>query len=99
MRAPLAFAALAGMLLIEATVYAAEVIIKTAPPAPVSVVVVGSAPSALHVWVPGYYKGAGGRYVWVAGRWAKPPRAGMVWVPPIWRQGPNGYVFVAGRWR
>jgi hypothetical protein len=77
----------------------AEVIIKTAPPPPVSVTVVGRAPSSLYIWVPGYYKGVGGRYVWVAGRWMKPPHPGMVWVPPVWRQGPNGYIFVAGRWR
>jgi len=99
MRTPLAFVVLAGMLMTEPIVYAAEVIIKTAPPAPVSVAVIGRAPSSMFIWVPGYYKGVGGRYVWVAGKWMKPPRPGMVWVPPIWRQGPNGYVFVAGRWK
>jgi hypothetical protein len=98
MKAPIAFALLAGMLVTEAVVYA-EVIIKTAPPAPVSVVVVGRAPAAGYVWIPGYYQGIGGRYVWVSGKWIRPPRAGVVWVPPMWRRGPNGYVFVAGRWR
>lgn len=78
----------------------AEVIIKTAPPAPVSVAVVGVAPSARYVWTPGYYKGVNGRYVWVPGRWMVPPRAGVVWVPPRWVLRPNGgYVFVAGHWR
>ena len=98
MRTPIAVAALAGILTAEAIVYAA-VIIKTAPPAPVSVAIVGREPSSRYVWIPGYYKGSGGRYVWVAGRWVKPPRAGVVWVDPAWQRGPNGYVFVAGRWR
>jgi len=79
---------------------AAEVIIKTAPPAPVSVAVVGVAPSARHVWIPGYYKGVNGRYVWVSGKWIVPPRAGAVWVPPRWDARPaGGYVFVPGHWR
>jgi len=98
MRAPLALAVLAGILTTKAAVCAA-VIIKTAPPAPVSVAIVGRAPSSQYVWIPGYYRGSGGRYVWVAGRWRKPPRRGVVWVAPTWQKGPSGYVFVAGRWR
>jgi hypothetical protein len=98
MKAPLALAVLAGSLAAEAGLYGA-VIIRTAPPPPVSVAIIGRAPSAQYVWVPGYYKGSGGRYVWVAGRWMKPPHRGVVWVAPAWQKGPNGYVFVAGRWR
>lgn len=98
MRAPLALAVLTGILMTEAAIGAA-VIIKTAPPPPVSVAIVGRAPSSLYVWRPGYYHGSGGRYVWVAGRWVKPPHRGMVWVAPAWQQGPKGYVYVAGRWR
>jgi YXWGXW repeat-containing protein len=98
MRAPLAVVVLAGAFATQSMV-SAEVIIRTAPPAPVSVAIVGRPPSSLYVWIPGYYRGAGGRYVWVAGRWMKPPHRGMVWIPPVWRKGPSGYVFVAGRWR
>ncbi len=98
MKAPFALAVLAGILATEAALFSA-VIIKTAPPPPVSVAIVGRAPSAKYVWIPGYYKGSGGRYIWVAGRWMKPPHAGVVWVAPAWQRGPNGYVFVAGRWR
>lgn len=89
---------LAGILATAAV--AAEVVIRTAPPAPVSVAVVGVAPSPRHVWTAGYYKGANGRYVWVPGRWIVPPRPGVVWVPPRWVARPaGGYVFVAGHWR
>lgn len=77
----------------------AEIIIKAAPPAPVSVAVIGRAPTAWHVWIPGYYMGVSGRYVWVPGKWMVPPRAGVDWVPPFWRQGPRGYLFVPGHWR
>src|SRR6476659_3010147 len=86
-------------LLLVATGYAAEVFIKTAPPRPVSVAVVGKAPSPRHVWIPGYYNGVGGRYVWVPGRWMVPPRAGVVWVAPRWAPRNGGYVFVQGHWR
>jgi hypothetical protein len=89
---------LAGMLTLP-MIQSAEVIIRTAPPAPRSLAVVGRAPSARHVWVPGYYKGVGGQYVWVAGSWMVPPRAGVVWVPVRWVQKPNGYLFIAGHWR
>ncbi|MEI9974771.1 MAG: hypothetical protein WDO73_23630 [Ignavibacteriota bacterium] len=29
----------------------------------------------------GFYDYRGGRYVWVPGRWMRPPRAHAVWVP------------------
>ncbi|HEX4772381.1 MAG TPA: YXWGXW repeat-containing protein [Bryobacteraceae bacterium] len=83
----------------QALAYAEVIVIKSAPPPPVSVVVVGRAPYPGYVWRPGYYRGLNGRYVWVAGAWVRPPRYGMVWVPPLWRKGPNGFIFVAGRWR
>jgi hypothetical protein len=57
---------LASMLMAGA-VGGAEIVIRTAPPPPVSVAVVGRPPSARYIWVPGYYKGVSGRYVWVPG--------------------------------
>jgi len=78
---------------------AAEVIIKTAPPAPQSTVVIGTRPGPGYVWTGGYWAWRGGRYVWVAGRWVKPPRAGVVWVAPHYVYRAGGYVFVGGVWR
>jgi len=86
-------------LLVATAAWGAAVIIRTAPPAPVSMAVVGVAPSPRHIWIPGYYKGVNGRYVWVHGRWRIPPHPGQVWVAPMWRSGPNGYTFVTGHWR
>jgi len=83
----------------ENSIRAAEVIVKVAPPPPVSVAVVGRAPSARHVWIPGYHAWKGGRYVWIPGHWMIPPRPGVVWVAPRWVHRGGGYVFVAGFWR
>jgi hypothetical protein len=98
MKTTVAITLLVGVLMAE-MVSGAEVVIKTAPPPPVSVAVVGRPPSSKYIWVPGYYKGVNGRYVWAPGKWMLPPRAGMVWVPPTWRPRPGGYVFVPGHWR
>jgi hypothetical protein len=78
---------------------AAEVIVRVAPPPPVSTAVIGVAPGPRYVWVPGYHRWNGAAYVWVAGRWVMPPRAGVVWVPPHWAPRSGGYVFVPGHWR
>jgi len=98
MQSMLVKAIVSGMMTVT-IVRCAEVIIKTAPPPPVSVAVVGRAPSARHVWIPGYYKGSGGRYVWVPGKWMVPPRRDAVWVPAVWVQRHNGYAYVPGHWR
>ena len=81
------------------TVGYAEVVIKTAPRPPVSAAVVGRAPAARHVWIPGYHYGVGGKHVWSPGKWVVPPQPGAVWVPPRWVQKPHGYTFVAGHSR
>ncbi len=77
----------------------AEVIVQIAPPPPVSTAVIGVAPHRGYVWIPGYHRWDGRRYVWVAGRWAAPPRPGGIWVPPRWVPRHGGYVFVPGHWR
>ena len=51
------------------------------------------------VWVPGHYRWTGRHYVWVAGRWVRPPRPGLVWVPGYWATRRGGYVWVEGYWR
>ncbi len=95
-RAGLAFA---GLLQFTSAVYGAEVVVRVAPPAPQSVVVVGHAPGPKYVWIGGYHRWNGSRYIWVPGKWIVPPRHGAVWVAPRWVPRNGGYVFVAGRWR
>ena len=51
------------------------------------------------VWQPGYWAWQNNQYVWINGRWDRPPRPGAVWVAPRWEQRDNGYVFIEGYWR
>jgi hypothetical protein len=69
------------------------------PPPPVAYGVVGVAPGPGFVWIEGYHAWQGGRYVWVPGRWVRPPRPGAVWVRPEWRREGRGWRFHEGRWR
>jgi hypothetical protein len=93
--------ALATMLAAEGIVPLGAVFVRTPPPRPIAVRPVGRRPGRGWVWTGGYWTWGGGRrgYVWVPGRWRRPPRTGAVWVSPRWRRGRGGYTFVAGRWR
>jgi len=73
--------------------------VRTAPPAPRYVGVVGVAPGPGYVWTNGYWGYSGGGYHWVDGRWARPPRARAIWVAPEWRHDGHGYRFHEGHWR
>lgn len=90
--------ALAATALLGASSAFAQVVVRVAPPAPI-VEVRPVAPSPRHVWIGGYHRWDGHRYVWVGGRWALPPRRGGVWVPGRWAPRPGGYVWVGGHWR
>ena len=100
----LASVALAAIMAAEVPIAQAVVFVTTPPPRPRPSVVVGRSPGRGFVWTDGYWRWGRGRrgrgsYVWVPGRWRRPPRAGAVWVSPSWRSGRGGYTFVAGRWR
>jgi len=76
----------------------AQVFVRIAPPAPI--VEVHDHP--LHpgwVWIDGYHRWDGHRYVWVHGRWGRPPHPGAVWVAHRWEQRNGGYVLVQGHWQ
>jgi hypothetical protein len=69
------------------------------PPPSLAVGIVGARPGPGFVWVDGYHDWRGKRYVWVPGRWHKPPRPHAIWVPGSWgRRGPN-HVWIRGYWR
>ena len=80
------------------TAQAADIVIRIAPPhariehRPIR-------PGPDYVWVGGYHRYEGNAYVWVPGRWERPPRAHAVWVAPRWHHQHDGYVFVEGYWR
>ncbi len=70
-----------------------------APPAPIVEARV-MAPGPGFVWVSGFYQWNGGGYMWVPGRWERPPRPYARWVPGRWEQrGNRGWRFREGHWR
>ncbi len=90
---------LAGSIAATACVGASgRVYIRTGPP-PVRAEVVAVSPGPGYVWVPGYYAYERGAYVWVAGRYMRPPRARARWVPGHWQRDRRGWYFVEGHWR
>jgi hypothetical protein len=78
--------------------YAADVIVRVAPPAPV-VETRPAAPGAGYVWIGGYHKWDGAAYNWVPGRWEQPPRPHARWVAHRWVHRGGGWVFAEGHWR
>jgi len=92
-------AVLCGVLLLGEVIGVAQTVIRIAPPPPVRVGVVGVAPGPGYVWIGGYQRWNGTGYVWVAGRWVRPPRAGVVWVAPRYVQSGGVWVFHKGYWR
>ena len=87
----------AGCLMAGAS-YAAEVVIRVAPPRPIverRVV----APGPGYVWIGGYHRWEGNSYVWVPGRWERPPRAHAHWVAHRYVRRNGGWVFQEGHWR
>ena len=75
----------------------AQVIVRVAPPAPI-VEERGPARPGF-VWVEGYHRWDGHRYVWTHGRWVHPPRGHAEWIPGHWDSRPGGYVWIQGHWR
>ena len=87
-----------GLMLGAAGVASAQVVVRLGPPRPPREVV-PVAPHPGWVWQPGYHRWDGGRYVWVPGAYAEPPRPHAGWVPGHWANRPGGYVWVEGHWR
>lgn len=92
-------AALALGLLCGACAAPGAVVVRYGPPPP-RYAVVGVAPGPGYVWTEGFWDWRGGAYVWVPGRWLRPPRPRAVWVPGAWVERPHrGWEFRRGGWR
>lgn len=78
--------------------FAQHVYVRIGPPPPV-VERPGPIPHPGWVWVGGYHRWDGARYVWVSGRWVAPPHPGWMWVRGHWRHEPGGWYWVDGHWR
>lgn len=91
--------AVCGLFALGPQIGIAQTVVRIAPPPPVHAGVVGRPPAPGYVWTAGYHRWNGKTYVWVPGRWLRPPRAGAVWVAPVWVRQGNGWVFRSGFWR
>jgi WXXGXW repeat (2 copies) len=76
----------------------AQVVVRVGPPAAI-VETRPARPGGEFVWVDGYHRWDGARYVWVPGRWDRPPHHGQRWVAHHWVHRNGGYVMVEGHWR
>lgn len=76
----------------------AQVVVRIGPPPPV-VEVRPAMPGPGYVWIGGYHRWDGARYVWTPGRWAVPPHRGGAWVAGHWTHRHDGYIWVEGHWR
>ena len=74
------------------------VFIRVAPPVPV-VEVRSVAPGPEFVWISGYHRWDGQRYLWVSGHWERRPHARARWVEGRWRHHNNGWYWIEGHWR
>ena len=76
----------------------AVVYVPSRPPLGMRETIVVS-PGPGYVWIPGYHRWDRGNYVWVQGRWDRPPRTHARWVPGRWRHNRHGWFWVEGHWR
>ena len=76
----------------------AQVYVHIGPPVAV-VEHPGPPPGRDFVWVSGYHRWDGNRYVWVPGRYERPPHGHHVWVAHHWEHRHDGWVLVEGHWR
>lgn len=74
------------------------VYVVAAPPPP-RYGAMGYAPGPGYVWTEGFYDLRGSSWVWVSGRWQRPPARGRAWVAPAWHQEGRRWVFRRGYWR
>lgn len=73
--------------------------VQTAPPAVYNEVVTVS-PGVGFVWTPGLWYWSGGRHVWRAGVWQRPPNGYNTWNNGGWYNAPGrGWYHRGGQWR
>lgn len=78
--------------------FAAEVIVKVAPPS-LRAEVRPPERGADFAWRPGYWRWAGTEHVWVAGDYERRPHPGAEWEAGRWEPRGEGHVWVDGRWK
>jgi hypothetical protein len=80
--------------------YATEMSAPPPPPAaPARAQVIGRAPSANALWVPGYWAYDGYRHSWIDGHWEVPPPNAHSYVAAHWENRGGRYAFVPAYWQ
>ena len=74
------------------------VIVEAPPPTPRRIVLRPEPPFVGAIWVEGYWRHTGVRFVWVRGHWI-PPRYGYRFVPPRWESRRGHYYHTPGPFR
>jgi hypothetical protein len=100
MRRSLATLLLIGAVSLGASAPAdAHVYVNIRPPA-IRIETRSGRPGPGYSWVPGYYRWDGGAYVWVSGRWERPPHRHHRWARGHWaHHRHHGWFWVEGHWR
>ncbi len=68
------------------------------PPPPLRYEVQPPIPGEGYVWTDGYWNWGGNRYIWVPGRWQRPPYAGAYWSHPHYDHYDRGWQMHEGHW-
>ena len=68
------------------------------PPPPLRYEVDPPMPGQGFVWTDGYWNWVGTLYIWVPGRWQRPPYAGAYWSHPHYDHYDRGWVVHEGHW-
>jgi WXXGXW repeat (2 copies) len=87
-----------GLLLAVGTA-GAQVVVRIGPPPPRVREVVPVRPGPNYVWIGGFQRFDGHRYVWVPGHYVVAPRPHARWVSGHWVRRHGGYVWIEGHWR
>jgi hypothetical protein len=59
----------------------------------------GRAPERGYVWIGGYQRYEGDRYIWTPGRWERPPQEHQRWVDHKWVHRGDHWEMQEGHWR
>jgi hypothetical protein len=89
----------AGVLLGGCAVHGGAIVYVPNGPPTVVAEVTTTSPGGGYVWVPGYHSWNGSAYVWVGGRWERPPHGRAHWEAGRWQHGQHGWYWRDGRWR
>ena len=93
----IAMAALLALTFLPAATYA-QVVVRIGPPPPI-VERRPPPPDRGSVWIGGYHRWDGQRYVWVGGRWDRPPHPGARWEAHRWVHRGDHWELREGHWR